>query len=283
MAHTTLVSTSLLAKHLDDPRWVICDCRHDLADPGAGRRAYVAAHIPSARFVNLDSDLSAPPTGRNGRHPLPSPEKFCETLGRLGIDREKQVVAYDSAGGAFAARLWWLLRWQGHSRVAVLDGGFPKWLAEKRPVSSEAPRIEPVIFHPKPQNNSVDVRFVETHLGQIDMLLIDARSPERYNGSVEPLDPVAGHIPGALNHFFQNNLDKGCFKSPEALRHAFSELLDKTPPQNVVHTCGSGVTACQNVLAMEIAGLQGSKLYPGSWSEWCSDPQRPMIAKKHTV
>jgi len=279
MAHSTLVSTSLLAKHLDDPRWVICDCRHDLADPGAGRRAYVAAHIPSARFVNLDADLSAPPTGSNGRHPLPSPEKFCETLGKLGIDREKQVVAYDSAGGAFAARLWWMLRWQGFDSVAVLDGGFPKWLAEKRPASSEVPRIEPVMFDPKPQNNSVDVRFVETHLGQGDMLLVDARSPERYNGIVEPLDPVAGHIPGALNYFFQNNLDKGCFKSPEALRQAFLELLSKTPPQNVVHTCGSGVTACQNVLAMEIAGLSGSKLYPGSWSEWCADPRRPMITK----
>ncbi|MGH8756918.1 MAG: sulfurtransferase, partial [Burkholderiales bacterium] len=148
MAHTTLVSTSLLAKHLNDPRWVICDCRHDLADPGAGRRAYVAAHIPSARFVNLDTELSAPSTGNNGRHPLPSPEKFCETLGKLGVDRKKQVVAYDSAGGAFAARLWWLLRWQGADRVAVLDGGFPKWLAEKRPTSSEAPRIEPVMFDP---------------------------------------------------------------------------------------------------------------------------------------
>ncbi|HWN30595.1 MAG TPA: sulfurtransferase, partial [Burkholderiales bacterium] len=198
---------------------------------------------------------------------------------KLGIDRAKQVVAYDSAGGAFAARLWWMLRWQGHSRVAVLDGGFPKWLAEKRPASSEVPRIEPVRFYPKPQNNSVDVRFVETHLEQGDMLLIDARSPERYNGSVEPLDPAAGHIPGALNHFFKNNLDKGCFKSPKALQQSFLELLDNTVPQNVVHTCGSGVTACQNVLAMEIAGLHGSKLYPGSWSEWCSDPRRPMITK----
>ena len=280
MAHTTLVSSSLLAKHLDDPRWVICDCRHDLADPGAGRRAYMAAHIPSARFVNLDVDLSAPPTGSNGRHPLPSFEKFCETLGKLGIDRKKQVVAYDSAGGAFAARLWWMLRWQGADRVAVLDGGFPKWLVENRPTSNEVPRVEPVMFDPKPQTNSVDARFVETHLGKNDMLLIDARSPERYTGSVEPLDPVAGHIPGALNHFFQNNLDKGCFKSPAALRQAFSELLGKTPPQDVVHTCGSGVTACQNVLAMEIAGLRGSKLYPGSWSEWCSDPRRPMITKR---
>ena len=228
MAHTTLVSTSLLAKHLDDPRWVICDCRYDLADPGAGRRAYVAAHIPSARFLNLDTDLSAPPAGNNGRHPLPSPEKFCEMLGRLGIDRKKQVVAYDSAGGAFAARLWWLLRWQGANRVAVLDGGFPKWLAEKRPVSSDAPRIEPVIFDPKPQKNSVDARYVETHLGQGDMLLVDARSPERYNGTIEPLDPVAGHIPGAINHFFQNNLDKGCFKSPQRCGRSFWNCLTKT-------------------------------------------------------
>ena len=279
MPHTTLVSTSLLAKHLDDPRWVICDCRHDLADPGAGRRAYIAAHIPGAGFVGLDSDLSAHPSGSNGRHPLPSPEKFCETLGKLGIDREKQVVAYDSAGGAFAARLWWMLRWQGDFNVAVLDGGFPKWLAENRPASSEVPRFEPVKFEPKPQNNLVDTRFIEDHLEQHDMLLIDARSPERYSGKVEPLDPVGGHIPGALNHFFQNNLDKGCFKSSKELKRRFLELLENTPPQNVVHTCGSGVTACQNVLAMEIAGLRGSKLYPGSWSEWCSDPQRPMITK----
>jgi len=283
MRYTTLVSTSVLAKHLNDPRWVICDCRHDLADPGAGRRAYIAAHIPSARFVNLDSDLSAAPTGKNGRHPLPASDKFRTTLGKLGINREKQVVAYDSAGGAFAARLWWMLRWQGHFQVALLDGGFPKWLAEKRSVSSELPRIEPLKFDPEPQNNSVDARFVEMHLGEKDMLLIDARSPERYQGSVEPLDPVAGHIPGAINHFSQNNLDKGCFKSPAELKQAFLRLLGDAPPQNVVHTCGSGVTACQNVLAMEIAGLHGSKLYPGSWSEWCSDPRRPMIAKKHTA
>ncbi|HUL42436.1 MAG TPA: sulfurtransferase [Burkholderiales bacterium] len=277
MGHTTLVSTSLLATNLDDQRWVICDCRHDLADPGAGRRAYLAAHIPSARFVSLDSDLAAQPTGKNGRHPLPAPETFCATLGRLGIDRKKQVVAYDSTGGAFAARLWWMLRWQGHFNVAVLDGGFPKWLAEKRPVTSEVPRFEPVKFDPEPQDNFVDARYVETHLKKSDMRLIDGRSPERYSGNVEPLDPVGGHIPGALNHFFQNNLDKGCFRSPEDLRRAFLELLDNAPPQNTVHMCGSGVTACQNLLAMEIAGLRGSKLYPGSWSEWCSDPRRPMI------
>jgi thiosulfate/3-mercaptopyruvate sulfurtransferase len=277
MGHTAVVSTSLLATHLDDPRWVICDCRHDLADPGAGRRAYVAAHILSARFVSLDSDLSAQPTGKNGRHPLPAPETFCATLGRLGIDRKKQVVAYDSAGGAFAARLWWMLRWQGHFNVAVLDGGFPKWLAEKRPVTSEVPRFEPVKFAPEPQDNFVDAHYVETHLKKSDMRLIDGRSPERYSGNVEPLDPVGGHIPGALNHFFQNNLDKGCFRSPEKLRRAFLELLDNAPPQNTVHMCGSGVTACQNLLAMEIAGLRGSKLYPGSWSEWCSDPRRPMV------
>ncbi|MGH8752165.1 MAG: sulfurtransferase [Burkholderiales bacterium] len=278
MRFTTLVSSAQLAPHLDDPQWVICDCRHDLTNTEAGKHAYAEAHIPGARFVHLDHDLSAPLNGSNGRHPLPDPEKFRATLGRLGIDSSKQVVAYDAAGGVFAARLWWMLRWQGHINTAVLDGGFPLWLAENHPVTAQVPVVHPVQFRGESHDAlKVDARFVEAHLEAPDMLLMDARAADRFHGQNETLDPVAGHIPGALSHFFQNNLDQGRFKSAAKLRQEFLELLDKTPPHNVVHQCGSGVTACHNLLAMEIAGLAGSRLYPGSWSEWCANQRRPIV------
>ncbi|HSS47159.1 MAG TPA: rhodanese-like domain-containing protein, partial [Burkholderiales bacterium] len=176
----TLISTAELALHLNDPQWAICDCRHDLANPEAGKRAYAESHIPGARFVHLEQDLSAPLTGKNGRHPLPDAEKFRATLGRLGIDSSKQVVVYDASGGAFAARLWWMLRWQGHVDVAVLDGGFPKWLAEDRPATSGMPQVHETKFTAVPQKNAwVDAGFVETYVGKPGMLLIDARSPDR--------------------------------------------------------------------------------------------------------
>ena len=278
MPFTTLVSTATLAGHLDDPRWVICDCRHDLADLDAGRRAYAAAHIPGARFAHLDEDLSGVKTGSNGRHPLPDPETLAGHFGRWGIGEDTQIVAYDASGGSIAARLWWLARWLGHEAVAVLDGGWPAWAGEDRPVTAELPVVRPARFERRAGPAAVDAQYVLTRLDGTGMLLVDARAPERYAGEVEPLDPVAGHIPGALNRFYQSNLDAtGRFKSPAALRGAFAALIGDTPPREVVHQCGSGVTACHSLLAMEIAGLPGSRLYAGSWSEWVSDAGRPVL------
>lgn len=277
MAFTTLISVADLTPHLNDPDWIVFDCRHDLVDTGIGRRAYAQSHIPGARFLHLDDDLSGPQTGANGRHPLPDPEKFRARLAVLGMANDKQVVAYDASGGYYAARLWWMLRWVGHDRVAVLDGGWEAWLTVGLPVPSQLPASKPGTFSGAAHDYTVDARFILAQLGQPRVRLIDARSPDRFRGENETLDPVGGHIPGAANRCFKNNLAAdGCFKPPAELKREFSALLDALPPTQVVHQCGSGVTACHNLLAMEIAGLHGSKLYPGSWSEWCSDPQRPV-------
>ena len=276
MPHTTLVSTAELAAHLDDPAWVVFDCRHDLAKPDSGAQDYAASHIPGARFLHLDRDLSAPATGKNGRHPLPDPQAFMRTLGAAGVDVRKQVIAYDAQTGVYAARLWWMLRWLGHENVAVLDGGYAKWTQEGRSVTSAAPRLAPAQFSGQPRAISVDADYVLRSIGQPGRMLIDARGPDRFRGENETLDPVGGRIRGALNRFFRDNLDaNGCFKPAQDLRQGFAALLGNTPPEAVVHSCGSGVSACHNVLAMEIAGFPGSRLYPGSWSEWCSDPSRP--------
>jgi thiosulfate/3-mercaptopyruvate sulfurtransferase len=274
----TLVSASDLAAHLDEMGWIVCDCRHDLADVEAGRHAYSVSHIPGARFVRLDTDLSAPKTGRNGRHPLPDPERFARRAGELGIGSGSQVVAYDASGGCYAARLWWMLRWLGHDAVAVLDGGWDAWVKAGGSVSSEVPVIKPARFHARIRADIVTgAARIAARLGQPQPLLLDARSPERYRGENETLDPVAGHIPGAINRFFKLNLDAdGRFKPAMALGKEFTELLAGQSPASVTHYCGSGVTACHNLLAMEVAGLAGSRLYPGSWSEWCADPARPV-------
>ncbi|HET6756749.1 MAG TPA: sulfurtransferase [Burkholderiales bacterium] len=277
MSHTTLVQAAELAAHLGDPNWIVFDCRHDLVDFEAGRLAYLDSHILGARFAHLEEDLSGPRTGKNGRHPLPNPEKFAGWLAKMGVDETKQVVAYDASGAAFASRLWWMLKWLGHGCVAVLDGGFRLWTSLGFPVTSELPKITPASFKRKIQENFVDSRYIEAQLHRPDCVIIDARSPERFRGQNETLDPVGGHIPGAHNRFFMNNLDsEGRFKPRETLRQDFIQLTADCAPEQVVHQCGSGVTACQNLLAMEIAGLHGSKLYPGSWSEWCADSSRPI-------
>jgi thiosulfate/3-mercaptopyruvate sulfurtransferase len=278
MRFTTLISVQDLAAHLDDPQWVLCDCRHDLADYEAGRRAYATAHIPGAQFLHLDEDLSGPKTGVNGRHPLPHPITFTLRLAALGIDNRKQVVAYDSSGGCYAARLWWMLRWVGHSDVAVLDGGWEAWNAAALPVNSARPEPEPASYNPRLQPElAVDTETVATGLSRNDTCVLDARSNDRFRGENEVLDPVAGHIPGALNRFFKLNLDgQGRFKDPQELQREFAAQLGNRQPTSVIHSCGSGVTACHNLLAMEVAGLGGSRLYPGSWSEWCSHSARPV-------
>jgi thiosulfate/3-mercaptopyruvate sulfurtransferase len=276
MGHTTLVSTAELAAHIDDATWVVFDCRHDLARPDYGAQAYATAHVPGARFLHLDRDLSAPTTGKNGRHPLPEAQTFMRTLGAAGVDAGRQVVAYDDKMGVYAARLWWMLRWLGHENVAVLDGGYTKWTSEGRPVSSAVPQPAPAHFAGQPRPISVDAGEVLRSLGQPGRIVVDARAPDRYRGENETLDPVGGRIRGSLNRFFRDNLDaSACYKPAADLRQAFVALLGSTPPDAVVHSCGSGVSACHNLLAMEIAGLPGSRLYPGSWSEWSSDPSRP--------
>jgi thiosulfate/3-mercaptopyruvate sulfurtransferase len=272
--HTTLVSTQALAAH---PRWRVFDCRHDLAKPDLGEQQYREAHLPGAMFAHLERDLSAAKTGGNGRHPLPEAGRFITWLGRQGLKSTDQVVCYDAGNGAMAARLWWMLRWIGHEAVAVLDGGLAKWLAEGRPVTAEVPRFPQSTYpvsHRLPAI-AVDVAEVEKHRER--MLLLDARAPARYRGEHEPIDPVAGHIPGARNRFNAENLNAdGTFKERDALKKEFLEVLGDRPSSEVVHYCGSGVAACHNLLAMEVAGLTGGKLYAGSWSEWSADPKRPI-------
>ena len=278
MIHTTLIDAETLATSLDD--CVIVDCRHDLMDPTAGPRGYAEGHIPRAWFMHQDTDLAGPKNGRNGRHPLPDRESMRRRLEAIGVSDDKQLVVYDAQGGMFAVRLWWLARWLGHRAVAVLDGGLPAWARAGFPVTRAAPQppAAPGKLSERPSlAGAVDAAAVLANLSSRERLLVDARSPERYRGETEPLDPVAGHIPGAINRPFQQNLrPDGRFKPAEVLRQEFEALLGDRAPQQVVHQCGSGVTGCHNLLAMELAGLAGSFLYPGSWSEWCADPARPM-------
>ncbi|WP_236943652.1 sulfurtransferase [Jeongeupia sp. USM3] len=271
-----LIEPQALAARLGD--CVVVDCRHDLAAPDAGCKAYDAGHIPGAVFAHLETDLSGPKSGLNGRHPLPAPEALAEWAGRAGIGARTQVVAYDASGGMFAARLWWLLRWLGHERVAVLDGGWQAWLAAGLPVSAEVAQPTAVRFDARPDATVVvDMLQVRANLDEPACLVVDARSPERYRGLGETIDPVGGHIPGAANRFFQHNLDAGGrFKPAAQLRDEWLAVLGEYPPAGLICQCGSGVTACHNLFALELAGLPGARLYPGSWSEWCAHPDNPV-------
>lgn len=277
MALRTLVSTAELEARLAQPGLVLLDVRHDLARPDTwGEAQYAAGHIPGAIFVPLDRDLAGTKTGRNGRHPLPTPEAAAATFGRLGIGPGKEVVAYDQAGGVFASRLWWMLRWLGFTDAAVLDGGYAKWAAEGRVVSEEPTSPTPTTFVTGALLPVVDAAAVAASLAAQDLMILDARGAERFRGDSEPMDPVAGHIPGARNRPYTENLAGGCFKPAAELRREFDTLLAGKAIDAVVHQCGSGVSACHNILAMELAGLPGTRLYPGSWSEWCADPGRPV-------
>jgi len=277
MAYTTLISASDLAQHAFQADWVVLDCRHDLAQPDAGRAAYDAGHIPNAQFASLDQDLAdhaRAADGRfRGRHPLPDIDVFIETLRRWGVNDNSQVVAYDAQGGMFAARLWWMLRWAGHQAVAVLDGGLPAWAAHGMWLSTEpVSRPRGTIQRREPLASTVSADDI---LAQPQLMVLDARAPDRFRGENETLDPVGGHIPGAKNRFFKDNLQAdGRFKPAAQLREELGALV--TAPSSAVMQCGSGVTACHNLLALEVAGLPGAALYPGSWSEWCADPARPV-------
>jgi thiosulfate/3-mercaptopyruvate sulfurtransferase len=278
MSFTTLVEPAELAAHLSDPRWITVDCRFDLADPAAGARLYAAGHIPGARYAHLDHDLSGPVTATTGRHPLPDPERLARRLGEWGVDGSSQVVAYDEANGALAARLWWLLRWLGHGRVAVLNGGLRAWRAAGYPLSDEPPVATPGVFTPHVDPSMfLEVDAVARGVASRDITLVDARPADRFAGRNETLDPVAGHVPGAHNHPFARNVDSGGrFLSAEQLREAWRPTLAGAAGDRVVSMCGSGVTACHNLLALELAGVRGARLFPGSWSEWIRDPARPV-------
>lgn len=261
------------------PAAVVFDVRHQLTDTEWGRKSYAAGHVPGAVHLHLDADLSSVPTGSNGRHPLPDAAAFAARLGALGVGADTQVVVYDQNNGTMAARLWWMLRhWLGHRAVAVLDGGWDAWVAAGAPQSTEVPQRAPARFDARVAADvTVDAAGVLANIGAAAFTVVDARAPERYEGRVEPLDPVGGHIPGALNRPCGQNCDaQGRFKSAEQLRAEWTGVLGQRRASAVVHQCGSGVTACHNVLAMELAGLGASRVYPGSWSEWSADATRPV-------
>jgi thiosulfate/3-mercaptopyruvate sulfurtransferase len=276
MAWTTLIDAQELAAAIDD--CVVVDCRHDLLNLSAGAQAYAKGHLPGARFMHQDDDLAGPKTGRNGRHPLPDREALAGRLRAAGLNRGQQLVAYDDHGGSYAGRLWWLARWLGHAQVAVLDGGMGAWKNAGFPLDTAVPTPRAGDFVAgAPLVRAVDTDAIVGQLGSGRLVVVDTRVADRYAGKTEPIDPVAGHIPGALNRPFQENLrPDGRFKPAEVLRREYEALLSGRSPAEVVFHCGSGVVACHSIISMELAGLSGSALYPGSWSEWCADPDRPV-------
>ena len=277
-----IVTPAVVADHINDPSWVILDCRFTLSDPEDGAEAYAEGHLPGARYADLERDLSGPRDGRSGRHPLPRPAAFADTLRAWGIGPGTQVVAYDEASSVYASRLWWLMRgFWGHEAVAVLDGGLMAWLAERRPLTTEVPKGSAGAAYPRSSHADgvwLDTAAVEAVVrGGDGRLLVDARGLARYRGTTEPFDPVAGHIPGARNRPFEGNLRPDrTFRPADELRSEFLALLDGRPAGEIVHYCGSGVSACHNILAMARAGFGVTALYPGSWSAWVSDRDRPV-------
>ena len=273
---TPLISANQLEEIINSGENVLlCDCRFDLVDAEAGRKVYEESHIPGAIHVDLDHDLSGHKNGSNGRHPLPSPESWAKTKTRLGIGPNTLVVAYDKQGSVYASRLWWMLRATGHANVRVLDGGLDSWNGPMGTIPRK-PNPTTQAIEPMPYVGLVLIDEVMSNLQSQKNIVLDARANDRFHGENETLDPVGGHIPRAINHCFKNNLSATAFKNPEQLFNDFINLLGTNKPSQVIHQCGSGVTACHNLLAMEIAGLKGSRLYAGSWSEWCADPERPI-------
>ena len=296
--YTTLIEAEELAAPLARSAgaagdWTVLDCRFDLARPDWGASAYATGHVPNALYAHLDRDLSGPVTPASGRHPLPSIERLAETFGRWGIDESVQVVAYDQGNGAFAARLWWLLRWTGHRKVAVLNGGFAAWQQAGLPADTVPGERQPRVFTPRLATNAVvstaelERLLVAGALESGASVLVDARGADRFAGDNETIDPVAGHIPGARNQPFLRNVDaRGRFLSAAELRERWQALAAQpaggpapggTPAERMIAMCGSGVTACHNLLALEVAGLPGARLYAGSWSEWIRDASRPVV------
>ncbi len=279
MTYTTLISTAELAQHLADPNWAMIDCRFALADPERSRRDYTQAHIAGAVYAHLNEDLAGPIVpGVTGRHPLPAIDFAADKFSEWGIDDRVQVVVYDDAGGAFAARLWWMLRWLGHEAVAVLDGGWPKWKSEGRETREGMAFRPSRRFVPRPRPELLSTtEEIESKRQDAGCKLFDSRTAERYRGENETIDPIAGHIPGAISAPYPDNLrPDGTFRSDEELRLRFAVLLRGTPADHTTFYCGSGVTAAQNILALKHVGLGDAKLYAGSWSEWIADPRHPI-------
>jgi thiosulfate/3-mercaptopyruvate sulfurtransferase len=278
MTYGPLIDVDTLARHIGEADWVVVDCRFTLTDPSAGRAAYDRGHLPGARYAHLDDDLARSPSSHEGRHPLPDPQRLAATLGRWGIDRNATVIAYDEASGAIAARLWWLLRWLGHARCAVLDGGLAAWVGSGRALQQTPPSFEPRRYDVRSAAKGAVVATHELAERQAaGDVLVDARAAPRYRGEQEPIDPKAGHVPGARNRPFSVNVTQtGAFRPPAELRAELTELLAGRDPSRVIAMCGSGVTACHLLLAMSVAGLEGGRLYAGSWSEWIRDPARPI-------
>ena len=277
--YTTLIEAAALAPHVNAADWIIVDCRHDLVNLAAGRDAWMAGHIPHAVFADMETELSGAKRGADGvfrgRHPLPEKAAFIELLRGWGVNDGTQVVAYDAHGGMYAARLWWMLRWVGHEAVAVLDGGLPAWQAAGQPVVTDVPATRPRgnIAERPALVTTVDVNAVLHNVEHGGKTVVDARAPDRFRGENETIDPVGGHIPGAKNRFFKDNLQPdGRFKTPDQLKAELGVAVGD--PARAIMQCGSGVTACHNLLALEVAGMPGAALYPGSWSEWSADPQR---------
>lgn len=271
----SIVSTKWLAEHMDQEQVRIVDCRFQLGAPNVGREAYEQGHIPKAIYFDLEQDLSAPKGEHGGRHPLPELSTLATKLGKAGIGNHHWIIAYDDQGGMFASRFWWLLKYMGHSHVAILDGGYSKWVHEGRPITTEVPKFEETSFIPNVQpQRLVDMETVKQNIGKSDVLIIDSRDHKRYTGEEETIDPVAGHIPSAVNYFWKGVLNAdGQWKTVEELKRHFSHIPQD---QQLIVYCGSGVTACPNVLALERAGYKNVKLYAGSWSDWISYTENPI-------
>ena len=280
MSYKTIISADDLMKNLNNKDFIIFDCRCDISDSSYGINAYNEGHIENAIFVDIDHDLASEKTASSGRHPLPDPQLLSEKLSQWGMANNKQAIIYDDAGGAFAGRMWWILKWLGHNNVAVLDGALGAWMSNGGKLSTNPTIFERDIFHPSIKDEMhVSIKDVEDAQYKMSKLILDARSKERYLGIKDEVDPIAGHIPGAVSHPLGKNLDKnGHFRSPEELRLNFNKLVGDTAGPDIISMCGSGITACHNILALEISGIKGVPLYVGSWSEWITDKSRP-IAK----
>ena len=280
MSYKTIISADNLMKNINNKDFIIFDCRCDISDSSYGVNAYNEGHIENSIFVDVDHDLASEKTANSGRHPLPDPQLLSEKLSQWGMTNNKQAIVYDDAGGAFASRMWWVLKWLGHTNVAVLDGALGAWMSNGGKLSTKPTIFERDVFNPNIKNDMhVSIKDVEEAQYKMSKLILDARSKERYLGIKDEVDPVAGHIPGAISHPLGKNLDKnGHFRSPEELRLNFNKLIGDTASSDIISMCGSGITACHNILALEISGIKGVPLYVGSWSEWITDKSRP-IAK----
>tara|TARA_B100001113_G_C21120516_1_gene627197 strand:+ start:88 stop:942 length:855 start_codon:yes stop_codon:yes gene_type:complete len=282
MSYKTIISESNLRENINNKDFIIFDSRCDIKDKGYGIDSYTEGHIENSIFVDVDTDLASEKQAGTGRHPLPQVEVFCEKLSHWGMNNNKQVVVYDDAGGAFAGRLWWMMKWLGHDNVAVLDGGLNSWVKNGNKLVTSPTLFEKSYFEPNLKSAMVaSLSDVENAQYGMNTILLDARSKERYEGISDPVDPIAGHVPGAISHPLGTNLDRtGKFKTKEELKHNFDKISSELKDKDIISMCGSGITACHNILALEISGIKNVKLYVGSWSEWITDPSRSVVTIK---